>query len=192
MSPPLALAWLIWGLGALFYLAGFFQRVAPAVMTSVLLVGWALGGPFFGWLSDRTGKRKPLYMAGTLGLAVGWMLILFVQGLSFFQLAALLLTTGFLSGCMIIGFAFVTESVPLSLSRTVSGLTNMGVMIGPMVLQPVVGKILDLNWSGQMADGVRLYSVQAYEYGFIPMVGWLCLSLVLLVFTKETHCGQRA
>jgi hypothetical protein len=68
----------------------------------------------------------------------------------------------------------------------------MGVMMGPMVLQPVVGKILDLNWSGQLADGVRLYSVQAYEYGFIPMIGWACLSLVLLVFTKETHCSQRA
>jgi len=31
-GPPMKLAWLIWGLGALFYLAGFFQRVAPGVM----------------------------------------------------------------------------------------------------------------------------------------------------------------
>lgn len=181
----------LWGVPYLVSCYGFSPARA-ATLTSILLVGWALGGPFFGWLSDRTGKRKPLYMAGTLGLALGWMVILFVQGLSFFQLAVLLLTTGFLSGCMIIGFAFVKESVPLSLSGTVSGLTNMGVMMGPMVLQPVVGKILDLNWSGQMADGVRLYSVHAYEYGFIPMIGWVCLSLVLLVFTKETHCSQRA
>ncbi|MDA8134210.1 MAG: MFS transporter [Desulfobacteraceae bacterium] len=181
----------LWGVPYLVSAYGFSPARA-ATLTSILLVGWALGGPFFGWLSDRTGKRKPLYMAGTLGLAVGWVLILFVQGLSFFQLAALLSATGFLSGCMIIGFAFVKESVPLSLSGTVSGLTNMGVMMGPMVLQPVVGKILDLNWSGQLADGVRLYSVQAYEYGFIPMIGWACLSLVLLVFTKETHCSQRA
>jgi MFS family permease len=163
-----------------------------ATLTSVLLVGWALGGPFFGWLSDRMGKRKPLFIVASLGLSSGWMLILFYQGLSFFQLVTVLFTTGFLSGCMIISFAFVTESVPLSLSGTVSGLTNMGVMMGPMLLQPVVGKILDINWTGGMVDGVRVYPVEAYEYGFIPMIGWVCLSVVLLFFTKETNCCQIA
>ncbi|MFA5903819.1 MAG: MFS transporter, partial [Desulfobacula sp.] len=161
-----------------------------AALTSILLVGWALGAPFFGWLSDRMGKRKPLYIAGSLGLTVGWMLILFLQELSFFHLAMIFFATGFLSGCMIISFAFVTESVPLSLSGTVSGLTNMGVMMGPMILQPVVGKILDINFSGRIVDGVRFYSVGDYEYGFIPLIGWLCLSVVLLFFTKETNCRQ--
>ena len=84
----------LWGVPYLVSCYGFSPARA-ATLTSILLVGWALGGPFFGWLSDRTGKRKPLYMAGTLGLALGWMVILFVQGLSFFQLAVLLLTTGY-------------------------------------------------------------------------------------------------
>ena len=35
--PPLRVAWLVWGLGALFYLMAFFQRVAPAVMTDALM-----------------------------------------------------------------------------------------------------------------------------------------------------------
>jgi hypothetical protein len=74
------------------------------------------------------------------------------------------------------------------LSGTVSGLTNMGVMMGPMLLQPVVGKLLDTQWTGGMADGVRTYSLEAYEYGFIPMMGWIVLSVVLLFFTRETHC----
>ena len=37
VGPPMTLAWFIWGLGTLFYLAGFFQRVAPAVMTRELM-----------------------------------------------------------------------------------------------------------------------------------------------------------
>lgn len=179
----------LWGVP---YLVSCYN-LSPArasALTSTMLAGWAMGGPFFGWLSDRMGKRKPLFIAGSLGLSSGWLLILFCQGLSFFQLATLLFTTGFLSGCMIISFAFVTESVPLSLSGTVSGLTNMGIMMGPMLLQPVVGKILDIHWAGQMVDGVRSYSIEAYEYGFIPMAGWVCLSIVLLFFTKETNCRQ--
>ncbi len=161
-----------------------------ASLTSVLLVGWALGSPFFGWLSDRMGKRKPLYIAGTLLAALGWSLILFYESLSFSQTGIVLFLTGFFSGCMIVSFPFVIESVPLSLSGTVSGLTNMGVMMGPMLLQPLVGRILDYHWTGQMMNGVRIYSLEAYEYGFIPMMVWIILSVGLLFFTKETHCSQ--
>ena len=163
-----------------------------ASLTSVLLVGWALGAPFFGWLSDRMGKRKPLYSAGTMLVALGWSLILFDESLSFFQLGLILFSTGFFSGCMVVSFAFVVESVPLSLSGTVSGLTNMGVMMGPMLLQPLVGSILDYHWTGRMIDGVRIYSLDAYEYGFIPMMAWIILSVLLLFFTKETYCRQMA
>ena len=157
-------------------------------LTSCLLIGWAMGGPVFGWLSDRLGKRKPLYIYGTMVTAIGWGFILYMESLSFYPMAVVLWITGFFSGCMVVSFAFVMESVPRSLSGTVSGLTNMGVMMGPMLLQPVVGKILDTQWTGGMANGVRNYSLEAYKYGFIPMMGWVVLSVVLLFFTKETHC----
>jgi MFS family permease len=161
-----------------------------ATLSSVLLVGWAVGGPFFGWLSDRLGRRKPLYIAGCIVLSLGWSFILFRQNLSYFHLAMILSVTGFCSGTMILSFAFVSESVPTSLSGTVSGLINMGVMLGPMLLQPIMGKILDHHWTGGMANGVRVYSLDAYEYGFIPMMGWVILSVLLLFFTKETRCRQ--
>ena len=161
-----------------------------ASLTSVLLVGWAMGSPFFGWMSDRLGKRKPLYMIGCSITAMGWALILFQENLSMPQLIPILALTGFCSGTMIISFAFAKESVPAALSGTVSGLTNMGSMMGPTLLQPLVGWILDAQWTGQMADGVRVYSLEAYETGFIPMMIWISLSVLLLLFTKETHCRQ--
>ncbi|MFH1153188.1 MAG: MFS transporter [Pseudomonadota bacterium] len=161
-----------------------------AALTSVLFVAWAIGSPVCGWLSDRMGKRKPLFIAGSIVAALGWSLILFRESLGFVQLAMALSVTGFASGCMIVSFAFAKESVPLSLSGTVSGLTNMGVMMGPMLLQPIVGRILDHYWTGQMVDGVRFYSLDAYEHGFVPMLGWVFLSVLLLVFTRETYCRQ--
>jgi len=161
-----------------------------AALTSVLLVGWALGSPFFGWLSDRLGKRKPLYIIGSIGGCLGWSLILFWESLAFLPLAMVLFATGFCSGCMILSFAFSRESVPPSLSGTVSGLTNMGVMMGPMLLQPLVGLILDKHWTGRMLEGVRVYSLEAYELGFIPMIAWVILSTLLLFVTRETHCRQ--
>ena len=66
----------------------------------------------------------------------------------------------------------------------------MGVMMGPMVLQPAVGWMLDKHWDGEIADGERLYSLAAYHNGFGLMLAWLGLSLVLILLTRETHCKQ--
>ena len=50
-TPPLRLAWTIWGFGALFYLMGFFQRVAPAVMTAELMREFNISAAALGNLS---------------------------------------------------------------------------------------------------------------------------------------------
>ncbi|MGA8181447.1 MAG: MFS transporter, partial [Desulfobacterales bacterium] len=50
-SSPLHRAWTIWGFGALFYLMGFFQRVAPAVMTAELMHDFNLSAAALGNLS---------------------------------------------------------------------------------------------------------------------------------------------
>jgi len=49
--PPARLAWTVWGLGAALYLMGFYQRVAPAVMTGELTRDFGLTGAGLGNLS---------------------------------------------------------------------------------------------------------------------------------------------
>ncbi|MCP4692185.1 MAG: MFS transporter, partial [Desulfobacterales bacterium] len=105
-------------------------------------------------------------------------------------LTVLLLCAGFASGSMIISFAFIKESAPAQLAGTVSGLCNMGVMGGPMILQPAVGLILDLNWRGDMVHGVKQYSLEAFQLGFSLMLAWLALGSALILLTRETRCEQ--
>lgn len=161
-----------------------------AALTSTLLVAWAVGGPVLGGLSDRIGWRKPIYVAGSFVGCAGWSIILFMPGLLIWMLTLLLLVTGFASGAMILGFAFVKESVPPSLAGTVSGVCNMGVMIGPMVLQPAIGYILDANWTGSLENGIRAYHLGAYQAAFTLMIGWSVISALLICFTTETRCRQ--
>jgi MFS family permease len=162
-----------------------------AALTSTLLVAWAVAGPLLGALSDRIGRRKPLYAAGCLITLAGWSILLLVPGLSHPLLLSLLITTGFASGCMIIGFAFAKESVPPAYAGTVSGITNMGVMIGPMILQPAIGWLLDRNWDGTMLGGVRIYDLAAYRQGFGLILAWSVLAAILILFTRETNCRQQ-
>ncbi len=162
-----------------------------SLLTSTLLVAWAAGGPFFGWLSDLLGRRKPIYILGCLLCLIGWMILFFVPGLPFYALVAALLAAGFCSGCMVVSFALAKESLPLRLAGTVSGVINMGVMAGPMLLQPAVGYVLDINWQGKILSSVRIYSLESYQKGFALILTWVVLSLVLLLFTKETWCRQQ-
>jgi len=159
-----------------------------SMLTTTLLVAWAVGGPFFGWLSDYVGKRKIVYIAGCAMSIAAWGVALYVEQLSMAALVAVLVITGFSSGCMIISFAFAKESVPAALSGTGTGVVNMGVMTGPMLLQPLVGWVLDLRWKGQLAEGIRVYGQDAYRAGFTLMLVWTVLALILLMFTRETHC----
>lgn len=161
-----------------------------AALNSALLVAWAIGGPIFGGLSDRIGRRKPLYFFGYTLAVIGWSIILFIPNLPIFLLAALLVITGFASGCIIISFAFAKESVPANLAGTVNGVINMGVISGPTLLQPAVGWMLDRYWTGALLQGVRVYDLAAYRAGFLLMLVWALLSLILLFFTRETRCTQ--
>jgi MFS family permease len=177
----------LWGVPYFTQVYGYTTKEA-ALLTSTMLIAWAVGGPLLGTASERLGRRKPLYVAGAVVATAGWAAIAFLPPLPFGLLLALLVVLGFASGCMIIGFAFVKESVPAALTGTASGIVNTGVMMGAMILQPAVGWLLDRHWQGAMAGGARLYELAAYQSGFLLLFAWAAVSLVLISLTRETHC----
>jgi nitrate/nitrite transporter NarK len=187
-GPPLTFAGL-WGVPFLVTHYGL-TTAAAASLTSLLLASWALAGPFLGALSDRLRRRKPLYAAGTALAAAGWAVVFLVPGLPLPLLGALLVAIGIASSCAMVGFAIAKESAPAPLAGTATGVANMGNMLGGMVMPPLVGWVLDRGWNGAMAGGARVYEFSDYRAGFSPMLAWLLLALVLVAFTRETHCRQ--
>jgi predicted MFS family arabinose efflux permease len=95
--PPLRLSFAMWGLAAAFYLIGFYQRVAPAVITRELMGEFSLSAAALGnlaafyyysyvamqipagVLSDRWGPRRVL-SAGTAVAALGTLLFALAPG----------------------------------------------------------------------------------------------------------------
>ncbi len=106
--PPAALAWSVWGLGALLYLIGFYQRVAPAVMSDRLMAEFAIGGAALGNLSafyfysyvamqvptgilaDRWGPRRLLTTGAALA-AIGTLIFAFSASLAWASFGRLLI-----------------------------------------------------------------------------------------------------
>ena len=161
-----------------------------ATVTSLLLVSWALAAPITGAFSDRVRRRKPIYAYGSLLATAGWCAVLLIPGLPLALLVGLLVLTGCASACAMLAFAIAKESVPANLAGTVGGITNMGNMLGGMIMPSIVGWMLDRRWDGTIVNGVRVYDLDTYRAGFGLMLLWLAAALVLLVFVRETHCQQ--
>ncbi|MBU1236293.1 MAG: MFS transporter [Gammaproteobacteria bacterium] len=180
----------LWGVPWLRQVHGVDARTAAAI-TSAMLVAWGVGGPLLGNWSTRLGKRKPLYLA-TGGVALlGWIAVVWLP-LPLPLLVVVLAVTGFVSGNIIIGFAWTKESVPLRLMGTATGVANMGPLMGGMILQPAIGLMLDRRWAGAMSGGARIYDEAAWTGGFTLLAVAVAISLILLAFARESHCRQTA
>ena len=188
IGPVLTFAGL-WGIP---YLTTHYQLtpVKSASLISVLLISCALGGPVLGALSEKTGRRKPIYFYALCISLLGWIPILFMQDIPLWLLISLFSIVGFASGAIVVGMAFVKESVPLALAGTVSGVCNMGMEMGPMFLQPAIGWVLDFRWDGLSENGIRIYDLNAYHVAFVAMIGLSLLGTLIIHFAKETYCQQ--
>ena len=162
-----------------------------AAVCSIMIVCWAVASPIAGYLSDKMGRRKPIYLGGALISAAGWSMLFFAPlPLAAFTVVAA--STSFACGAVVLGFAFAKESVPVQLLGTISGAINVGNMLGPTILQPAIGRVLDQRWAGAMNNGVRIYSVDAFQAGFAMIVAWSVLTCLLIACTRETRCSPSA
>jgi len=181
----------LWGVPFLKLRFGMPVTTAAAVC-SVMVVCFAVGSPVSGYLSDRIGARKPIYLAGILTVTIGWAALFFLPGLPLPVFVAVGAVTAFASGANVLAFAYAKESVPSKFLGTISGAINVGNMLGPTLLQPGIGWMLDHQWGGQTLDGVRVYTTGNYQTAFLLVVGWCVLSSVLVSLTRDTHNKQTA
>lgn len=168
------------------------DKTSAAAAISMLFVGVGIGGPIFTHLSDRRKNRKfPMTLAalGTAGLLL--VLFYFPKG-HFWTVFPLLFMIGFMSSGKVLSFTAATEHSSRDLSGTVVGFTNMVCMLSGALFQPLIGYLLDLNWNDEMADGVRIYSFSAYQWALSTVPGLTLLSILLIVFVKESHVHAKS
>ena len=161
-----------------------------SLITSTMLVLFAIGGPVLGIWSDRLKRRKAPYLAGASLMAISLAVVAAVPSAPLSVLAPLLFVGAFGASAMALSFGFAKESAPARLQGTVTGAVNMGVMAGTLIQMPLVGVILDAHWSGVVQNGVRQYDQAAYQAAWLLLAGWTGVSTLLLTLTRETHASD--
>ena len=136
------------------YLPAFLVRdlgtsqAEAGLITSLVTGGTIASWPLAGVLSDRVGRRKPIYLISqALSLVVCVTFALVVPDSGVVAAWVLALAAGILIGGMILPFVAVVELFPPASAATAAGVTNAACFVGSMTLPVLLGWVVDVTGS---------------------------------------------
>lgn len=186
MSSPMLTFGALWGVPYTMQAYALSKIEAASVMAPVLF-GFTAGAPAWGWLSDRIRRRRvPMLAGGLVGLVATAAAIYLPLPLGVYSV--LLFFVGFGGACMAVSYATAREHSAGGGTGAALGFVNMCSVLGGALFQPLVGWLLDLQWDGTLAQGARIYSVEAYRTAFLLLPGLYLLGLVFALRVRETYC----
>lgn len=143
----------LWGV-PFFTEGGHYSLHTASAMMSMVFIGTAIGAPATGWIIDRFNIRQGVMtgFAGACFLLFG--LIIYRPQLPTAWVFGLLFFVGFFLACYVQVFAIIRDNVDFRLRATALGTANMIFMFSAPILQPLVGKILEVQHSYVMALSV--------------------------------------
>jgi MFS family permease len=176
----------LWGLSFVQTAYGLNKEVAGYAM-SMVFIGWVIGGPLSGWLSDRLGKRVPVIRWGILGTLFCLIPVIYFPILPIYCLYGLLLLIGTFSSAELLNFTLAIELNHPAVKATTAAFTNFVISCGDSLVQPLVGFLLDHSWSGALENGLRIYTAQNYQVALSCLPVALAVAFLLLFFVQEKH-----
>jgi MFS family permease len=160
---------------------------ATAVLRSASVpVGWIIGCPLLGFVSDRIGRRKPVIVAGAavLFVCLAWSLY---GSPNVFPPYSIGLLAGIASGAAMLPYTVIKEANPPTVSGTATGVINFLNFTFSALLGPVFARLLT-----SVSGGAAPMTLEHYQTAFDPLLYGVALAIVLTVLLRETGPRVRA
>jgi MFS family permease len=166
---------------AFLMLHGYSSKTASYMIT-IAWIGYAIGCPLLGFISDWTGKRKSMMVLASLVSILSVIVIIFFPiNVTTLCFAFVLLGVG--ASGQSIGFAIMAEQCGNSYLAAGLGFNNAVIAMITSLNAPLIGWALTISSAGHTPD------IKAYQSAFSIIIIFLLLSLLLAsVFIKETFC----
>jgi MFS family permease len=181
---PTTILGMTWGVRFLQEARGHEFEAAVTLAATVPL-GWMIGCPLLGFISDRLGRRKPVIFGGTIMLlaVVAWVLFGNPEILRGHTVGILM---GIASGAAMLPYTVIKEANPPELGGTATGVINFLNFTFSALLGPVFGgRLLE------MPEGDTALALAHYQAGFRPLLYGIVVALILTFFLKETGPASR-
>lgn len=153
---------------------------AAVVLAATIPIGWMIGCPLLGLISDRLGRRKPVIIGGTVML-LGILTWVLFGNPEIFRGHAVGILMGIASGAAMIPYTVIKEANPPEVAGTATGVINFlnftfSALLGPLFGARLVG----------IPEGNVDLALAHYQAGFKPLLYGIAIALVLSMFLKET------
>ena len=181
---PTTVGDMVWGVR--FFEADRSFSFSDAVFAiSMVPLGWVFGCPLLGWLADRFGRRKPVYIGGAAIMLIGFVQLVYLP--TILPASVTLFLLGVASGAAMIPYTIIKEVNPDEVKGSATGAINFltfGVTaaIGPIFAERF-GKTL----------GAQGFDVTThFRHAGLFWIGVLIAALVTGSLLRETGPGARA
>lgn len=177
----------LWSISYLHQTYNVSNRIA-AQITSMIFFGMAIGSPIVGWLSDvLRNRRLPLLICALINTIV-LSIMLYTHRLTAHHLYFIYFLIGVFSSGQVLVFALAREYSPMQASGTAMALTNMIVMLGGVLLQPLVGILLDLSLGMRVMGNLDIYTSSDYRMALTILPISMAIATILTMVISETAC----
>jgi MFS family permease len=176
---------MIWGVRFLQEAHGY-EYGSAVIRSATVPLGWIIGCPLLGFVSDRIGRRKPVILGAALVLlaCLAWILYGPANVLPPYLLGLL---AGIASGAAMLPYTVIKEANPPEVSGTATGVVNFLNFTFSALLGPVFGSILR-----RVSGGAEAMSLEHYQTAFEPLLYGVGLAILLTLVLKETGSAVRS
>jgi MFS family permease len=176
-------------IGALVWATSFLHggqhmsMAAAASDASMVPIGWVIGCPLLGYISDKIGRRKPVLIGGALVMLVAGLSAIYVPvGVMPRYSVALLL--GIASGAAMIPFSMMKEVNPSQVKGTAAGVMNFLVFVTTGIMSPFISRLM-------LPSAGTPLTLAEFQHAFMPLVGGVIIAIVMSFFLRETGLGSK-
>ena len=174
---PTTIGVMVWG-SSFLHQAEQLRTPDAASLVAMVPVGWIIGCPLLGFISDRIGRRKPVLIAGAAVMGLATLASIYLEpsvGLRY----AIAFTLGIASGAAMIPFSVIKEANPPEVKGSASGAMNFLCFGVTGLLSPVLERMLE------PAAG-RIETLSEYQHGLLPLAFGIAVAILLSLFLRET------
>lgn len=180
---PTTIGDMIWGASYLTKGLNVDTLTAGRIVALVPL-GWVIGCPLLGYLSDRIGRRKPVLIGGAIAMVLAMSMALHIENphVSKYAAVPVALLLGIASGAAMIPYSTIKEVNPDHVKASTAGAMNFIVFMMTAQLSPVIGLLL-MDISKRHQGGLEMTD---FQLALAPLLAGVILAIVIAFFIKET------
>lgn len=172
----------VWGVNYLMQ-AIAVNKSNAAGFVSYIFVGMLFGGPLLAAWAKRIGNYSVIALC-SIGMVGAFLWLLYASNLSHSHtLSIVFFTVGILCCYQVLVFASGSELVTPSMLGITVAFLNCVNMLGGSFFHSTIGLAMDHFWTGELLDGIRIYTVSSYQKSLliIPIAAAIGGVLVIMV-----------